>query len=409
MSVRSIAEAWNQFFFEPIAPTSIALYRILFGLLVIIDLILLWPDWLTWYGEHAFLSMETLRQVAAGTRLNLLASLPQDDWWILAFYWVFMLFAISLTVGFHTRLSSIAVFLCLTSIHQRNIYILNSGDTLLRVTGFFLMFAPAGAALSVDRLLRIWRGEGMAIQAEPPWAQRMIQIETAVAYLSTFYWKMLGRTWVDGTALHYVFRLQDLRRFPPPPIESALLLKLGTWMALVIEFACGVLIWFKETRYIVLLLGVSLHAGIEYTMNIPLFQSIILATYVTFIPPEDLRRFWSRVSARLRSRFPGSATVIYDGANASCERAANVLRAIDILGRLRIVDASSGTDMETQTGVSAAQTRDRVVVITDSGTAVGMAALIPLAPFLPVLWPLAPASLFARYSKQAFRAAEAAK
>ena len=69
---------------------------------------------------------------------------------------MFLLFAVFLTVGFLSRFSSVAVFLCLVSIHQRNLFILNSGDTILRVTGFFLMFAPTGAAISVDRLVRVW-------------------------------------------------------------------------------------------------------------------------------------------------------------------------------------------------------------------------------------------------------------
>jgi hypothetical protein len=49
------------------------------------------------------------------------------------------------------------LFLCLTSIEQGNLYIIHGGDTFLRLAGLFLIFAPAGAVLSVDRLLRLWR------------------------------------------------------------------------------------------------------------------------------------------------------------------------------------------------------------------------------------------------------------
>jgi Vitamin K-dependent gamma-carboxylase len=397
MSLRSVANAWSQFFFEPVAPTSIALYRILFGLLVIANSILLWPDWLNWYGNDGFLSMETVRE--AGTRLNLFLILPPDDRWSLAFFWIFLLFAISLTIGFQTRLSSIAVFLCLTSMHQRNLFILNGGDTLLRVTGFFLMLAPAGAAMSVDRLIRIWRGhEGIKIQAQSPWAQRMIQIETAVAYLATFYWKTLGATWANGTAMHYVSRLEELRRFPAPQIDNVLLLKFFTWSALLIELSCAVLIWFKETRYAILGLGLCLHLGIEYTMNIPLFQWIILSTYVTFIPPEDLSRFWSWIRGRFTARFPSYATVIYDGTSVSCARAADVLRAIDILGRLQFAGDGASRTMEVRTGA--------MVV---SGARLGIRGLVALAPFVPLLWPLVPARLFTRQSKDTVSAVRAAK
>ena len=57
-----------------------------------------------------------------------------------------------LAVGLFTRVNSVIVFICLASMQQRNLYITHGGDTFLRVAGFFLMFAPAGAALSIDRL-----------------------------------------------------------------------------------------------------------------------------------------------------------------------------------------------------------------------------------------------------------------
>src|SRR6516164_5819746 len=90
-------------------------------------------------------------------------------------------------------LGSIAlVFLCLTSIQQRNLYITHGGDTFLRLAGFFLIFAPAGAALSLDRLIGMWRGKDSGVRPRSPWAQRMIQIQLALVYLTTFLVKIKG-------------------------------------------------------------------------------------------------------------------------------------------------------------------------------------------------------------------------
>ena len=78
---------------------------------------------------------------------------------------------------------SVAVFLCLNSIDQRNLLILHGGDTFLRCAGFFLMFAPAAAAFSLDRLIAIRRGkQGPQIEPRAPWAQRIIQIELSLLY-----------------------------------------------------------------------------------------------------------------------------------------------------------------------------------------------------------------------------------
>jgi hypothetical protein len=214
VTLRSIAKAWEDFFFAPQSPISIALFRAIYGLLVIATLLLLRPDWLNWYGPHAWVSLATMGQVEPGTRLNLFRIIPQTDAWIDSLFWVCLGSAVLLSIGFLARLNSVIVFLCLTSIQQRNLFITHGGDTFLRVAGFFLIFAPAGAALSVDRAIRVWRGkEGAAVEARSPWAQRMIQFELALLYFAAFCSKAQGTIWVDGTALYYVYHLDELRRF----------------------------------------------------------------------------------------------------------------------------------------------------------------------------------------------------
>ena len=301
MTLRSIVQSWNEFFFKPQSPTPIALFRILYGLLTIANLLMLRPEWLKWYGPHAFMSLATMHKAASGPHFNFFESLPQTDFAINAFFWFFLLVAICLTVGFMTRFSSVAVYLCLLSVHARNPFILNGGDVLMRATGFFLMFAPARAALSVDRLLRIRNGqEGQTVRLYSPWAQRLIQIQTAVVYFATFYWKTLGRTWLNGTAVYYVLHVVADRHFPLPAIDNLFVLTLLTWSTLAIEFSMATLVWFRELRYPVLLAALCLHMGIEYALNIPLFEWISIAPYVTFIYPEDLSRVWEWISIRRR-------------------------------------------------------------------------------------------------------------
>jgi hypothetical protein len=154
VTLKSLSRAWNRFVFRKQSPIPIALFRIAYGLLVVATVLSLRPDWLAWYGGHAWISLSTMQTVEPGTRLNLFTILPQSDGWIDAFFWFFLGAAMMVTAGFLTRINCVIVFLCLTSIHQRNLFITHGGDTFLRLAGFFLMFAPAGAALSMDRLMR---------------------------------------------------------------------------------------------------------------------------------------------------------------------------------------------------------------------------------------------------------------
>jgi hypothetical protein len=300
VKLKDLIEAWNAFFFAPQSPTPIALFRIVYGLLVIATLALLHPDWLNWYGAHAWMSLSTMHQLEPGTRLNLLSVIPQSDRWIEAFFWMFLGSASLLTIGFLTRLNSLLVFLCLTSIQQRNLYILHGGDTFLRVAGFFLIFAPAGAAVSADRLIRIWRGkEDAHIRPRSPWAQRMIQFELSLVYFATFCSKVKGAPWLQGTAMYYIYHLEEFKRFPLPSwFLHPMMLKLAGWSALVMEFSLGVLIWVKELRYILLTLGLLFHLFLEYSLNVPLFQWDILSAYVLFVDADDITRAWHWIRSR---------------------------------------------------------------------------------------------------------------
>lgn len=301
MKLQGLRDAWDRFFFTPQSPLPIALFRVLYGLCVAGTILLLHPDWLNWYGVHAWVTLPTMKVIEPGVRINLFTVMPQDDRWIAGFFWIFLGWVVLLTVGLWTRASSIAVYLCLTSIDQRNLFILHGGDTFLRVTGFFLMFAPAGAAFSLDRLIAIRRGsQGPEMEPRAPWAQRMIQIELALMYFTSFWWKLKGHAWLNGTALYYVIHLHSIARFPLPGwIQSTAVLRAGSWFTLALEFSLGVLIWFRPFRYPLLLVGLLFHLGIEYALNLPMFSWDVLTAYVLFIDPADLDCWWGAVRRRL--------------------------------------------------------------------------------------------------------------
>jgi hypothetical protein len=303
--MRALFKAWNNFFFSEQSPLPLAGFRIVYGCVVTATLVLLKSDWLAWYGVHGWVTIGTMRELEPGTRLNLFALIPQDDRWIAALFWFALAAALLLTAGLFTRFSSILLYVCLVSLDQRNLYILHGGDTFLRVSAFFLMFAPAGAALSLDRLIRIRRGkEGPDIPTQRLWAQRMIQIELSLVYVITALWKLKGAPWMNGSALFFIYHLLEFQRFPIPDfLLNPTILKLGTWFAVVLEFSLGTLIWIKRIRYKVLLAGLLFHLTLEYSLNVPMFEWDILTAYVLFIDAADLQRAGNWIRTRLSLPF----------------------------------------------------------------------------------------------------------
>ena len=387
MTGKSFVEARNEFFFAEQSPIPIALFRILYGTAVLATLWLTRDDWIAWYGPHAWVSLRTMQAFEPGPRLNLFTVMPASIFWARILYWVFAASAVCLTIGFLTRLNSVVVYICLASIQQRNLFILHGGDTFLRVAGFFLIFSAAGVALSVDRLIRIWRGkEGIEIRPRRPWAQRMIQFELSLVYFVGFCWKVAGAMWVQGMALSYIYRLDELQRFPLPSwFLNETLMKLATWLTLVLEFALGVLIWIKEIRYYLLAIGLVFHLSIEYSMNIPMFQWDVLTAYVLFIDGADLERVWNWISNRVGPCFGERITVIYDGGSERLRGIAKLMGALDIFGRLRLTDSR---DLGTASGVDAKPARNEIVVITQSGARQGFDGMRRVAAVVPLMWPV---------------------
>jgi len=302
---RAFVPAWNRFFHAPQPVEGIALFRVLWGVLLLVNWLFLLPDALTWFGERGVLSSATALRLTGPGRLDVLRVLPAGDWWTLSVFGAVGLASATLAVGFMTRTSAAVVFVGLASLHHRNTVVLNSADTLLRIVTFLLVFAQSGKAWSVDRWWALRRGEGPPEPLpEAPWAQRLIQIQVAVLYLSTAGWKLLGSAWRDGTAVYYMSRLVEFERFPVPVLFDDLrFIRAVTWGSLATEIALGTLIWVPRFRYPVLLAGALLHLGVEFTMNIPVFQWLMLAVLTTFIPPADV----AAVARRVRARLTGSS------------------------------------------------------------------------------------------------------
>jgi hypothetical protein len=204
-------------------------------------------------------------------------------------------------VGFATRLSSIALFVLLVTLHHRTPDILHSGDTLLRQMALIVMLAPSGAACSVDRLIGLWKGHAPPVPAPVSlWPQRLVQFQVAVVYLTTVWHKLVGTTWRDGTATWYPAQLSEFQRFPVPDFVDQLpFVALTTYGTLAIEAALGTLVFYKPARKWVLLAGVVLHGAIEYRFNIPLFGWIMVSTYTAFYSGDEVSSWAKRVGDRL--------------------------------------------------------------------------------------------------------------
>ncbi len=337
--MESFWHSWRQFWFRDSSCVPISLFRILLGLLILQMLLVHTANaWLDWYGVHSVASFSAVRQYYwhSEPRFDLFLLLPESDFYRQAFMYFFVLVTCFLTIGLFTRVSAILVFLCLLSLHHHQPYNINGGDTILRLTSMSLCFSNAGRAISIDRLIdRFQHIEPLSVICSP-WAQRLIQVQVAIAYWNSFSCKISGAQWLDGTAVYYATRLDDLIRLTPPLLLNSLFFcKLLSWTTIIIEGSMFIFVWFKELRYFILTMCLLLHLGIDFSINLPVFEWAFMASFVTFVYPEDLSRLMDRLKHYAIRLFGRPAALSYDCNSIMSLRLVSVIQGLDIFERLR--------------------------------------------------------------------------
>jgi hypothetical protein len=300
--MKSIFQAWERFFFTPTSAYTLAVFRTLFGAIVFISVLGVFPYRATFYGPDAIVSPEVgARAYSAYWPILSFNFIPASEFGMSAFFIILMTAALMLSAGLLTRLASILVFLGLFSLNNRNPYNVNAGDLLLRIDSLILLFASSGTAFSIDRWLDAKRGKSTSLFVTS-WPLRLLQLQLTYVYLSTVFLKLSGSTWLDGTALYYALRYVELKRFSFKFLFYYLWqIKLMTWGVLVGEFLMGTLVWVRKVRYPILLVAFLLHMGINLTMQFPVFQYVMLINLVLFVDPNDMKRCLSTLLKRYRS------------------------------------------------------------------------------------------------------------
>lgn len=331
--------AWDSFFFQPEDAFNYSFFRIAFAGLLLIHHAATFPSLHFFYSEQGLLPFSTSQLVIDPGAWTIFTWLPKNDTALWTVYWVFVGASVTLLLGLFSRCSAIVVYVCLVSFQHRNNLVTDGEDAVMRTFGLMLIFMPLGKFLSVDRAVAILRGKiSPEERTAAPAALRIIQIYMCLIFVSSCWWKLKGKEWVDGTAMYYVSRLDDLfDRLPTPKFffESMPLTKAITWSVIGLEGLAPILVWFKETRYPILLLAVVFHLACEYSMNLFLFHWLMILGWLCFLSDGEIHRllaFMARLFRRIGLR---PVTLSFNGHSASGRRIVAVLAECDVFSLLR--------------------------------------------------------------------------
>jgi len=295
---RAIVDAWCAFWFTPAPAYTLGLVRIGFGIVAVVWTLTLLPDLSRVFGAQGAAPDFTPRafqwsvfEIWPGERALLIG-------------WVLLLVAaIAMTVGWHSRIAAIVVFVLIHSFHRRADYILNAGDTIIIIIALVLALSCCGAALSLDQ--RRHDGSFWSAQTLAPWPIRLLQFQLTLIYLVSVQAKLVNKSWTDGSAVFYAWRTDGrwaLLETPEWLAGNAILVNAATWGTLVIELAIAILVWNRRWRFWVLAAGVVMHLSMMVTMNVGYFSLAMFVLYLAFVPWETVQKLPERLKNLRRER-----------------------------------------------------------------------------------------------------------
>lgn len=208
-------------------------------------------------------------------------------------YFALIAVAILFVLGWRTRLVTPILLLLYVSLSSNNSYLLNGGDTLMRITLLFLVFANLSEHYSLDSRRRS-RSSKPRKRLLPDYVVNCMHnsglilscFQILVVYTTSGIWKFLGDDWLTGEALFHALRLDNFMLYPAINEliwQSSLVIYAATYISLVVQSFFPVLILWRPTRVFTLISLIFMHLSIGLFLGLWPFSLVMIALDMLFI------------------------------------------------------------------------------------------------------------------------------
>ena len=269
---------------------SLALVRIGAALLLLLDLAIRWPDIAVFYLPQGVCPIEAMPHSHWTMKHLELYRWVSQAWGATGVSALFLLAAaaaICLGLGFYSRTSAAISWYLLASLQNRNIYLNDGGDLLLRVILVICVFLPIGARWS-------WDARPKADWQRLPNAYFSLATLAYVVQVCMMYW-MAGwlkqdESWrVTGDALFLALSIDQFNTgLAQQLLAHPSLLRVLNFLTLALEFCAPLFLLCPYFQAYVRLLGVVLlmafHLGVASCLHLGLFMPICLVVLLGLLP-----------------------------------------------------------------------------------------------------------------------------
>ncbi|MFC7095903.1 HTTM domain-containing protein [Halobaculum marinum] len=297
-------------------PRALVALRVALGALILVDLSLR-ARWLGFFYTDAGVLPRTLlldRYPLAG-RLSAHA-LFGEVWWTALLFVAAGVAATCLLVGYRTRVAAVCSLLLLASLHARNPFVLNGGDSLLRRTLLWAVFLPLGSGLGAWARDAASTADDRSGVIHP--AAVALVLQPVILYGVNAVVKLRGDAWPSGTAIQMVFSLDSFTVLFGGLLagSSELLPILGVGWLVLLCCSPALVVTTGRARTAAVGLFATAHLGMALTLGVGLFPAVSVAALLPHLPTEvwdAVERRSRRASAWVTTRAEAGTLALFGG------------------------------------------------------------------------------------------------
>jgi vitamin K-dependent gamma-carboxylase len=296
-ATRAHAQPWWHRFFSPVDGSSLAVFRIIFGAIMLVEVCR--------YFSHQWIRSYYIEPIFHFTYYG-------SGWVILwpgdGMYWHFVLIGIAsvgVMLGAWYRFSAALLFVSFTYIFLLDqAYYLNH-FYMICLLSLLMIFIPAHRLLSIDA----WRKPAMQSDDVPAWARWLLLAQLSIVYFYAGVAKLNG-DWIHG---------EPMRSWLAERVDTPLIGRffVEEWVVVLFNygglafdlFIVPLLLW-RRTRVVAILWVIAFHVLNMALFSIGIFPWLmLLATLLFFRPdwPRVVFKLWRRVRAEslaIQPQFP---------------------------------------------------------------------------------------------------------
>jgi hypothetical protein len=285
---------WNPFFHDRtgLEGCRIAGYmRIGFALLFLIDRIVMQFNLELFFSPDGGLLPYRISgqnyELADYNQLTIFQLYPESMEFIKIVAWIGILEGLIVLLGAtrYPRLHMFGLYVNIMSFQNHNCMMWDGEDNMFRMWVILFLFLPLDHCTIYDGF-GFGSSSKQSSSSWPMWPFRIFQIEMFIIYTGASLGKLVVTSWQNGSAIYRLtYGIEDYPGIFNPDFIFARYgpLKLLCWSALVLEASCYILVWIPALRKLSVVLMISLHIGIDLSMNMHMFEWLSSLGWCVFL------------------------------------------------------------------------------------------------------------------------------